>query len=72
VLDHRHGKIWKVKIELYWFSRFAISIPYQTNSLSLSETLETSMPILGLKACMQLHKKEGSAICISEGSHASF
>jgi len=56
VLDHRHGKIWKVKIELYWFSRFAISIPYQTNSLSLSETLETSMPILGLKACMQLHK----------------
>ena len=56
VLDHRHGKIWVVKIEHYWFSRFAISIPYQTNSLSLSETLETSMPILGLKACMQLHK----------------
>jgi hypothetical protein len=38
-----------------------ISIQYHTNALSLSETLETSMPILELKACsnqgkeMQLH-----------------
>jgi hypothetical protein len=28
------------------------SIYYHTNALSLSETLETSMPILELKACM--------------------
>ena len=38
-----------------------ISIQYHTNALSLSETLETSMPILELKACsyqgkeMELH-----------------